>query len=144
MWWFAATLRTGGDEGPTTFISCTAPCSKVLTYKQNSLPRSWHTWVLKVYRDVVVDGRGTKPVSPNDVLRPRDARDFREEDIGYLTRPVRLNEWIATVRSRYAFIPELDANERRWVDCNERDRYEVHTALASFDLARDQTVERTV
>ena len=32
----------GGDEGPT-FISCTAPCPKVLTYKQNSLPRSWHT-----------------------------------------------------------------------------------------------------
>ena len=26
-----------------TFISCTAPCPKVLTYKQNSLPRSWHT-----------------------------------------------------------------------------------------------------
>jgi hypothetical protein len=48
MWWFAATLRTGGDEGPTTFISCTAPCSKVLTYKQNSLPRSWHTQVLKL------------------------------------------------------------------------------------------------
>jgi hypothetical protein len=26
-----------------SFISCTAPCPKVLTYKQNSLPRSWHT-----------------------------------------------------------------------------------------------------
>ena|SRR5712671_1797889 len=47
MWRFAATLRKGGGEGPTTFISCTAPCPKVFTYKQNSLPRSWHTWLLK-------------------------------------------------------------------------------------------------
>ena len=49
-------------------------------------------WILKVYRDIVVDGRGTKPTEPNDILRPRDARDFRQEDIGYLTRPVRIAE----------------------------------------------------
>jgi len=49
-------------------------------------------WVLKVYRDVVADGRGTKPVDPHEVLRPRDEREFRQEDIGYLTKPVRLNE----------------------------------------------------
>ena len=100
-------------------------------------------WVLKVYRDVVVDGRGTKLVSPNDVLRPRDARDFRQEDIGYLTKPVRLDEWIATVRSRYDFITELNADERRWVECNERDLYEVDKALASFRV-RDETVEQAV
>jgi Nucleotidyl transferase AbiEii toxin, Type IV TA system len=98
-------------------------------------------WVLKVYRDLVVDGRGTKPVDPNDILRPRDTRDFKGEDIGYLTRPVRLNEWIATVRSRYAFIAQLDEDERRWAACNERDLYEVNQALASFRPARDHTVE---
>jgi predicted nucleotidyltransferase component of viral defense system len=98
-------------------------------------------WVLKVYRDVVVDGRGTKPVDPNDVLRPRDARDFRQEDIGYLTKPVRLDEWIATVRSRYGFITRLDADELRWLDCNERDRYEIDRALASF-RAHDKTVDQ--
>jgi predicted nucleotidyltransferase component of viral defense system len=100
-------------------------------------------WVLKVYRDVVVDGRGTKPVNPNDALRPRAARDFRHEDIGYLTKPVRLDEWIATVRSRYGFITQLDADERRWVDCNERHLYEVEKALASF-RACDETVERAI
>lgn len=96
-------------------------------------------WVLKVYRDVVVDGRGAKPVRPADVLRPRNAREFRREDIGYLTKPIRLDEWIATVCSRYAFIGQLDADERRWVNCNERDRYEVDKALASFRV-RDETV----
>lgn len=89
-------------------------------------------WVLKVYRDVVVDGRGTKPVDPAEVLRPRDASEFRREDIGFLTRPVRIDEWITTVRTRYAFIAELDADERRWVECNQRDLYDVDTALASF------------
>jgi uncharacterized protein len=100
-------------------------------------------WVLKVYRDVVVDGRGTKPVSPNDVLRPRAACDFRQEDIGYLTKPVRLEEWIAAVRSRYDFVTQLDADERRWVDCNERDLYEVEKALTSF-RAHDETVQKAV
>lgn len=89
-------------------------------------------WVLKVYRDVVVDGRGTKPVDPQEVLRPRHEREFRREDIGYLTRPVRLNEWIATIRDRYAFVAYLDADEQRWAQCNERDLHEVETALTSF------------
>ena len=31
-------------------------------------------WVLKVYRDVVVDGRGGKPLDPQDVLRQRNHR----------------------------------------------------------------------
>lgn len=89
-------------------------------------------WVLKVYRDVVVDGRGVKPVDPLEIVRPRDASQFRQEDIGYLTKPVRIDEWIATVSSRFAFIAELDADERRWIECNERDRYEVEQALGSF------------
>ncbi|WP_239655222.1 nucleotidyl transferase AbiEii/AbiGii toxin family protein [Mycobacterium riyadhense] len=93
-------------------------------------------WVLasrrNVYRDVVVDGRGTKPVDPQEVLRPRHEREFRREDIGYLTRPVRLKDWIATIRSRCSFLAHLDADEQRWTLCSERDLHEVETALASF------------
>ena len=90
-------------------------------------------WVLKTYRDVVLDGRGTKPIGPDDVLHQRTAQDFRGEDIGYLTRPVRIDEWVTTVRARYAFIAELGADERRWIECNERDLYEVEAALANLD-----------
>jgi len=98
-------------------------------------------WVLKVYRDVVADGRGKKPVDPHEVLRARVASEFRQEDIGYLTKPVQLNEWIATVCSRYTFVADLDADEQRWAQCNERDHYEVDTALASFASA-DTTTRR--
>lgn len=88
-------------------------------------------WVLKTYRDVLVDGRGAKPLAPADVLQPRSAGDFRPEDIGYLTRPVRIDEWVATVRTRYSFLADLDADEQRWAECNERDLREVETTLAS-------------
>jgi hypothetical protein len=33
------------------------------------------------------------------LLRLRKADDFREEDIGCLTKPVRIGEWIAIVRN---------------------------------------------
>jgi hypothetical protein len=39
-------------------------------------------WVLKVYRDILVDGRGTKPIDPDGILSARSAKDFRHEDIG--------------------------------------------------------------
>ena len=93
-------------------------------------------WVLKVYRDVVVDGRGAKPIDPSEVLRDRAADDFRSEDIGYLTRPVRITEWISQVRRRYAFIADLDPDERRWAACNERDLYQVEHTLRSFQPPR--------
>ena len=89
-------------------------------------------WVLKVYRDIVVDGRGTKPIDPRNILTARTAKDFRPEDIGYLTKPVKTDEWIAIVQSRYGFLAELNADERRWAECNERDRYEVEQTLASI------------
>lgn len=90
-------------------------------------------WVLKTYRDVIVDGRGSKPIDPGEVLRMRVGEDFRTEDIGYLTRPVRMDEWVGIVRSRYAFIAALDAEERRWIECNERDLHEVEVALATIE-----------
>lgn len=93
-------------------------------------------WVLKVYRDIVVDGRGGKPIDPADVLDHRVSSSFRSEDIGYLTKPVRIDEWIATVQSRYAFLTSLDASERRWAECNERDLYEVESTLAAIGAHR--------
>lgn len=86
-------------------------------------------WVLKVFRDIVIDGRGTKPIDASDVLEVRTAKRFRPEDIGYLTRPIKIDEWIATVRSRYYYLAALTEQERRWAECNERDRHEVVTAL---------------
>jgi hypothetical protein len=46
MWWFAASLRKGGYEGPNLHL-LHSTMSRSSTYKQNSLPRSWHTTVLK-------------------------------------------------------------------------------------------------
>jgi predicted nucleotidyltransferase component of viral defense system len=89
-------------------------------------------WVLKVYRDVVDDGRGTKPLDPQQILRPRTGRDFTTEDIGYLTQPVRFDDWIQTVRTRYAFLADLTVEEARWCECNPRDSYEVTAALRSL------------
>ena len=45
MWRFAASLRKGGYEGPNLHLLHNT-MSRSSTYKQNSLPRSWHTSVL--------------------------------------------------------------------------------------------------
>jgi hypothetical protein len=47
MWWFAATLREGGGEGPHLHL-LHSTMSRSSTYKQNSLPRSWHTEPFRV------------------------------------------------------------------------------------------------
>ena len=86
-------------------------------------------WVLKTYRDVVVDGRGGKPIHPEEVLRARSPSDFRPEDIGYLTQPVRIAEWIDVVCSRYALLAEVDVEESRYLSCNARDLYAVEEHL---------------
>lgn len=91
-----------------------------------------HLWVLKAYRDVVVDGRGIKPLDPEEILASRDIADFDREDIGYLTKPVDMPKWISQVRTRYAFLRELTPNERRWCACNARDQYEVEHTLSSL------------
>lgn len=95
-------------------------------------------WILKTYRDVVVDGRGGKPIAPTDITRPRDKADFRQEDIGHLTRPVRIEEWIESVRSRYAFVAELDEDEAKWIECNAVDLYAVNRALAPIRLSESE------
>jgi uncharacterized protein len=87
-------------------------------------------WVLKVHRDVVRDGRGSKPLDPEQILCERSPRNFDREDVGYLTQPVRMTEWIKTVRTRYAFLSDLSADERRWATCNARDSHEVDSVLS--------------
>jgi len=89
-------------------------------------------WVLKTYRDIVVDGRGTKPIDPEQVLHTRQPSDFRSEDIGSLTGQVDIPAWMATVQGRYAFLRDLDDEERRWCACDPRDAYEVGQALDSI------------
>lgn len=87
-------------------------------------------WVLKTYRDIVVDGRGTKPIDPADVIFSWRSAEFRPEDIGYLTKPVRVDEWLATVSARYAFLSEFTTDERRWAEGNARYLDEVAAELA--------------
>lgn len=87
-------------------------------------------WVLKVYRDIVVDGRGRKPIDPADVLISRQLSEFRSEDIGYLTKPVRLDAWLENVRKRYGFLGDLTSDEQRWAEGNARYLDEVINALS--------------
>jgi predicted nucleotidyltransferase component of viral defense system len=90
-------------------------------------------WVLKTYRDVVIDGRGEKPIDVQDVLRTRHVAEFRPEDIGYLTQPVQVAEWISAVRSRYAFLGALSDDDLRILQCNGRDLYRVQAELSAFE-----------
>jgi hypothetical protein len=90
-------------------------------------------WVLKVWGDVVDDGRGVRPLQPADVLFERCERDFAPDSIGVLTRPVDLIGWEARVRIRFAFLADLDEDERRWAACDERHRREIEAALACLE-----------
>jgi predicted nucleotidyltransferase component of viral defense system len=89
-------------------------------------------WVLKVWGDVVDDGRGDRPLEPRDVLRERRARDFVPDSIGVLARPVEIERWEARVRTRFQFLADLDEDERRWAECNERHRREIEDALTAL------------
>lgn len=89
-------------------------------------------WVLKVWGDVVDDRRGSRPLRIEDVLQARSERDFQPDSIGVLTRPVEVAAWEARVRTRFAFLTELDTDEQRWAACDERHRREVENALAAL------------
>lgn len=92
-------------------------------------------WVLKVWGDVIDDGRGGRPLSANDALRPRSQEDFAPESIGKLTRPVDLAAWEARVRERFGFLADLDPDERRWAACDPRHRAEIEAAVREGGLA---------
>lgn len=86
-------------------------------------------WVLKTYRDVVVDDRGDKPIDPREIIESWTARHFREEDIGYLTKAVRIDEWLRKLRNRFSFVADFTHEEKRWADLNPRNLSEVLAAL---------------
>ena len=92
-------------------------------------------WVLKVWGDVVDDGRGEKPADPADILEPRSEGDFAPDSIGKLTQPVDLKRWERIVRKRFEFLAALDADERRWVACDPRARHEIETAINAGGFA---------
>jgi len=91
-------------------------------------------WVLKVWGDVVDDGRGEKPLDPADVLVEKKEKDFAPESIGVLTQPADIAGWERRARDRFQFLADLDDDELRWAKCDPRDRYEVETAIANGGL----------
>jgi predicted nucleotidyltransferase component of viral defense system len=97
-------------------------------------------WVLKVWVDVVDDGRGVRPLDPANLLRPRRERDFAPDSIGVLIRPLELARWEERVRTRFQFLADLDDDERRWSTCDERLRREVEAALA--DLSQGSSPDK--
>ena len=88
-------------------------------------------WVLKVWGDVVDDGRGDKPADPADILEPRSEGDFAPDSIGKLTQPVDLRRWERVVRERFEFLVALDEDERRWAACDPRHRHEIESAISA-------------
>ena len=92
-------------------------------------------WVLKVWGDVVDDGRGDKPADPADILKPRSEGDFASDSIGKLTQPVDLKRWERVVRERFEFLAALDEDERRWAACDPRHRHEIEAAINAGGFA---------
>lgn len=88
--------------------------------------------VLKVWHDVVDDGLGTRPFDPTNIVADIDTRHLPSEDIGLLTQPVNVVEWLSHVRARYAFVTQLDPVERRVAHCDPGDRTEVSQLVAAF------------
>lgn len=78
--------------------------------------------VLKVWHDVVDDHLGTGPFDPAAIVADLDAGKLPSEDIGLLTQPVEPQKWLAAVRTRYAFVVDLDNTETRIAMCNPGDR----------------------
>lgn len=89
-------------------------------------------WVLKVWGDVVNDGRGSPPVDPSDVLTQLPASVFKQESIGLLVDPAEIPRWEGQIRGRFGFLADLDSDESRWAACSQRDTYEVAQALAAI------------
>lgn len=89
-------------------------------------------WILKLWDDVIDDRRGDGPVSPLDVLTLRKVADFKPVPIGSLTQPVTIEEWEQRVRTRFAFLADLDDDEGRWATCDHRHREEIEAAIAAL------------
>ena len=81
--------------------------------------------VLKVWHDVVDDGLGRRPFDPTEIVADIDVHRLPPEDIGLLTQPVDPAVWLTNVRERYAFVTDLDDQERQVALCSPGDRYVV-------------------
>lgn len=88
--------------------------------------------VLKVWCDVVDDGRGVGPFDAEDLLRPRTPAEFRPEAIGYLTTPVDVVGWTRVARERFVFMNQLDSFDLRVARCSRGDERDVRAAIAGL------------
>jgi len=88
--------------------------------------------VLKIWRDINVDGLGRGPIDPEDILRPRARSEFQEEAIGFLTSPIAIDEWIAAVRKRYVFLRDVDDVEQVLLAANPRDSRTVQALISGY------------
>ncbi len=88
--------------------------------------------VLKIWRDINVDGLGRGPIDPEDILRPRVRNEFQEEAIGFLTSPIAIDEWIAAVRRRYVFLRDVDDVEKGLLAANPRDARTVQGLISGY------------
>lgn len=92
-------------------------------------------WVLKVWSDVVDEGRGGKPLDSANILTQRHERDFAPESIGVLTQAIDIEGWERRIRARFQFLAHLDTDERRWAACDPRDRLAVENAISHGGFA---------
>ena len=109
-------------------------CYDLAWYAEQILDESLirRLWVLKVWGDVVQDGRGSKPLDPAVITTRRLPKDFQPDSMGKLTHPVELGRWEQAIRTRFVFLTELDADEQHWARCDPRDAYAVQSALTTF------------
>ncbi len=92
--------------------------------------------VLKVWHDVVDDRLGSRPFDPEEIVADIDVRRLPPEDIGLLTQPVEPELWLRRVRQRFAFVLDLDEEERRVAACNPGDRYAVSQLVEAVRARR--------
>ena len=95
-------------------------CYDLAWYAEQILDESLirRLWVLKVWGDVVQDGRGSKPLDPAVITTRRLPKDFQPDSMGKLTHPVELGRWEQAIRTRFVFLTELDADEQHWARCD--------------------------
>ncbi|MEQ7127944.1 nucleotidyl transferase AbiEii/AbiGii toxin family protein [Actinopolymorpha sp. B11F2] len=90
-------------------------------------------WVLKVYNDLVIEGRWSKRrFTPSAILTPRASHDIDDENIGYLTQPIDIDGWEREFRRRYRFLVDVTAEEQVWAECHAGRRYEFTQLIASL------------
>lgn len=82
-------------------------------------------------------GHEPRDFNPADWLRVRSAREFDLDDIGALAVPIPTQAELAyTVSNRYAFLANLDAEERQLAQAREQDRDLALHLLADLPGAR--------